>query len=209
MPSPDVPQDPDASPERPDAPPARPLTPKQYRFAEEYLVDLNASAAARRAGYSAHSASVIGYELLQKPAVADLIAQLKKERSERLKCSADRVLEELATVAFSDIRHYGVNRNGQLRRTPGAPHEASRAVQSMKQKYELLETTTDSADDGTETIETIRNATVELKLYDKVRTLELIGKHLGMFVEHVDHTTGGLPVAFTLALGEKGARVIG
>ena len=79
----------------------------------------------------------------------------------------------------------------------------------MKQKYEVIDVTTDTADDGTETIETIREATVEFRLFDKVRTLELIGKHLGMFVEHVDHTSGGLPVAFTLAMGDKGARVIG
>jgi phage terminase small subunit len=201
MPSPDVPQDPDASPVRPEAPPARPLTPKQHRFAEEYLVDCNATAAARRAGYSAHTASVIGYELMTKPHVVELIAQLQKERSERLKCTTTRVLEELATLAFSDIRHYNVTHQGQLRRTPGAPHEASRAIQSMKRKAQIL-----PHEDGEAAV---LEATVEFKLYDKVRALELVGKHLKMFVEHVDHTSGGLPIAFTLALGDKSARVIG
>ena len=196
MSSPVVPQDPDASPERPDALPARPLTPKQHRFAEEYLVDLNATAAARRAGYSVRAASVIGYELMQKVHVVELITQLKAERAARLKCTADRVLEELAALGFSDIRHYGITHEGQLKRTPGAPNEASRAIQSMKRKVTAV------SENGNDE-KKITESAVEFRLYDKVRALELIGKHLGMFIEQVDIKSGGVPIKFTLAIGDR------
>jgi phage terminase small subunit len=189
MDSPDETRDPDAQGDTPA--PAPRLSPRQRRFAEEYICDLNATEAAKRAGYSAHTASEIGYALKNKPQVAALIEQLTAERSARLRVTADRVLEELATIAYSDIRHYGVSRKGLLLRTAGAPHEASRAVMSVKRKSEGFD------------------HTVELKLYDKVRALELLGKHLKMFVDQVDHTSGGLPVTFTLAIGEKRDHAIG
>lgn len=197
MASPDAPHDPDAS----DPTPAPALTPKQRRFAEEYIVDLNAAAAAKRAGYSARTAPQIGYELKNRPEVAALIAELSAERSARLKVTADRVLEELATLAFSDIRHYSVSHQGQLHRTPGAPHEASRAIMAMKRKAQIL-----PHEDGEAAV---LEATVEFKLYDKVRALELLGKHLKLFVDQVDHTSGGLPVTFTLAIGEKRDHAVG
>jgi phage terminase small subunit len=185
-----------SSSDEPYEPSPRPLTARQRRFAEEYLCDLNATAAAKRAGYSAHTASVIGYELTHHPEVAAVIEQLKAERAARLKCTADRVLEELAALGFSDIRHYGITHEGQLKRTPGAPNEASRAIQSMKRKVIAV------TENGNEEKQ-ITESAVEFKLYDKVRALELIGKHLGMFIEQVDIKSGGVPIKFTLAIGDR------
>lgn len=71
------------------------LTAKQQAFCQEYLVDLNATQAARRAGYSPKTADVQGYQLLQKTSVADRISELQAERQERTSVTADCVLKEL------------------------------------------------------------------------------------------------------------------
>jgi len=74
------------------------LTPKQVRFVEEYLVDLNATQAAIRAGYSKRRASEIGHQQLLKPAVAEAIAAAKKTRSERVQVDADYVVRHLVDL---------------------------------------------------------------------------------------------------------------
>ena len=76
----------------------RPLTTKQQRFCEEYLVDLNATAAARRAGYSSRTAEQQGYQLLQIPSVQAAIEALKAARSEATGVTAEYVVERLRAV---------------------------------------------------------------------------------------------------------------
>jgi phage terminase small subunit len=71
------------------------LTAKQEAFCEEYLIDLNATQAAIRAGYSEDTAQQMGSENLSKPVIAELIANLKEERSNRVSVSADDVLRDL------------------------------------------------------------------------------------------------------------------
>ena len=71
------------------------LTPKQKRFCEEYIIDLNATQAAIRAGYSKKTAKEIGYENLTKLHVQDYIKELNSERQERTRITADQVLTEL------------------------------------------------------------------------------------------------------------------
>jgi phage terminase small subunit len=79
-------------------PPVRGLTPKQARFVDEYLVDLNATQAAIRAGYSVKSAERIGLETLARPAVAAAIREAEAARSERVQVSADYVVENLTEI---------------------------------------------------------------------------------------------------------------
>lgn len=76
----------------------RSLTEKQIRFCEEYVVDLNASKAAERAGYSVRSAYSIAHELLKKPEILEKISQLKAEISNRTKVDADYVVGHLKEV---------------------------------------------------------------------------------------------------------------
>ena len=78
------------------------LTAKQQRFVDEYLIDLNATQAAIRAGYSAKTADVIGYENLRKPQIMEIIEQAMQKREKRTEITQDRVLEELADIAFND-----------------------------------------------------------------------------------------------------------
>lgn len=78
------------------------LTQKENRFCWEYLVDLNATQAAIRVGYSKRSASSIGYENLKKQKIQTYINRLMIWRSLRTQVTADRVLEELAKIAFAE-----------------------------------------------------------------------------------------------------------
>ena len=78
------------------------LTEKQKRFVQEYLVDLNATAAAKRAGYSEKSASRIAVELLNKTQVSAEIQKQQAKRQKRVEITQEKVLEELAAIAFAN-----------------------------------------------------------------------------------------------------------
>lgn len=122
------------------------LTDKQKRFVDEYLLDLNATQAAIRAGYSAKTADRIGPELLGKTCVSDAIQAAILARQERTEITQDKVLEELGKVAFEEAS----DRKGS-----------------------------------------------ELRYSSKLRALELVGKHLGMFnmkykIEPADDSSGGV-----------------
>ena len=86
------------------------LTEKQKRFCEEYLIDLNATQAAKRAGYSEKTAFSIGVENLKKPLIQEYLQDLMKYRSERTGVTAEKVIEELEKIAFSDTEITGKER---------------------------------------------------------------------------------------------------
>ncbi len=155
------------------------LTPKQQRFVDEYLIDLNATQAAIRAGYSAKTAQEQSSRLLSNVMVAAAIQVAQSRRSEETGITAKRVLQELAVIGFSDVRHYVVDDNGKIDLAEGAPDSAIRAVSSIKHKVR----TVDRGDDGVETTHE-----VEIKLWDKNTALANAGRHLGMFVDKVEST---------------------
>jgi phage terminase small subunit len=163
------------------------LTPKQARFVEEYLIDLNATDAARRAGYSAKTAEQQGPRLLGNVGVAAAIQAAISARSARTQVTADRVVEELARLGFSDMREFaewgaaGV----KLRNSDTLPDDAARCVAEVSQTI------------------TEGGGSLKFKLHDKKGALELLGRHLGMFNDKLDMTTGGQPMAFTLGIGDK------
>ena len=80
------------------------MTLKQRRFVEEFLIDLNGTQAATRAGYSRRSANRIASEILSKPDVQEAIADGQRSRSERTAVTQDHVLQRLAAIAFFDLR---------------------------------------------------------------------------------------------------------
>ena len=89
------------------------LNPKQERFCQEYLVDLNATQAAIRAGYSHRTARAMGAENLTKPDIRALVAELQKARSERTQITQDQVVTEYAKTAFANLMDYfTVQRDG-------------------------------------------------------------------------------------------------
>ncbi len=141
------------------------MTPKQRRFVEEYLVDLNATQAAKRAGYSAKSASDLGYRLLRNAAVAAAIAKAQYKRAARTQFSADKVVTELAKVAFGDPRRLlSWGPGGVVLRDSSELTEAEAALVS-----EVSETRTASG------------GTRKVKLHCKLAALNALGKHLGLF----------------------------
>jgi phage terminase small subunit len=153
----------------------RPLTPKQARFIQEYLIDLNASQAARRAGYSAKSASDIGQQLLGKPHISRAIAERKRALAEQSAMSAAEVLSELAVLASSNVRHYTVDDRGKLRLADGVPDSAWRAVSSVKHKVRRSH-----QGDGKPPIV---EHDVEYRLWNKNDALSALAKHFGLLVE--------------------------
>ncbi len=156
------------------------LTAKQQRFVQEYLIDLNSTQAAIRAGYNANNADVQGPRLLGNVGIAAAIAEAQAERSRRTEITADNVLRELARIGFSDVmKHYALDESGRVVLTEEAPEGASAAVASMKRKVRTF-TTKDG--DSEETVET------EYKVWDKNTALVNIGKHLGMFVDRHEIT---------------------
>lgn len=151
------------------------LTPRQEMFVAEYLIDLNATQAAIRAGYSAKGADVTGSKLLVNPKVAAAVTAAKAARAEKTGITQDRVLVELALLAFSDHTHYEVDDEGTLELAGEAPDGAHRSIASVKRRIR-----TDK--DGAVTRE------VELKLWDKPGMLRLAGRHVGLFPDRMELT---------------------
>ncbi len=141
------------------------MTPRQRRFVEEYLVDLNATQAAKRAGYSPRSARQTGSELLRNPAVAAAIEKAQAKRAQRTRVSADRVVTELAKVAFGDPRRL-------VSWGPGGVE--------LRESSELTEAEAALVSEVSET-RTAAGGTRRVKLHCKMTALTALGKHLGLF----------------------------
>lgn len=138
------------------------LNERQKRFADEYLIDLNATQAAIRAGYSEKTATKIGAENLTKPDIAEYIERRKKARIDRTQITQDFVLMELMKIATADGTDFAtVGKRNRVTLTPtdDLPPEKRAAVATIKKG---------------------KNG-IEVKTYDKLKALELLGKHLGMF----------------------------
>lgn len=138
------------------------MTDKQKRFCEEYMIDLNATQAAIRAGYSPKTAHQTGAENLSKPVIQNCIAQLQAEQSRRTGVNADRVVRELARIAFANASDLIDPETASVKLD--ASRDDLAAVQSIKVKS--------FGEDGLEH---------EVKLADKLKALDLLGRHLGMF----------------------------
>lgn len=145
------------------------MTKKQKLFVEEYLIDLNATQAAIRAGYSPDTAGSIGGENLKKPEISAAIAKAMAERSKRTGINQDRILQEIAKLALVNIDDVVDLKTGKIKKT--AKKEDLACIQSIKIK---------PTEFGTER---------EIKFYDKKGSLEMAGKHLGMFKDKLELET--------------------
>lgn len=142
------------------------LTPKQKRFCAEYIINLNATQAAIKAGYSQKTARSIGQRLLTNVDIERAIQKEMEKREERTEITQDRVLEELGILGFSNIKDY-------------MEHEAS------DKKFIMFKDINKIPDDKARAIEAIKvnyeKGTIEFKLHSKAKALEMICRHLGMF----------------------------
>lgn len=170
------------------------LTPKQARFVEEYLVDLNATQAAIRAGYSEKTAYSIGQENLTKPEVAAAICEAQDARSKRTEITADRVLKEYAKLGFADLRNavtWRVNSDQVLMNQDGEEISCPANIIEINPSDEIDDDTAAALSE----VSMSKDGTIKIKLHDKKGALDSMAKHLGMFVERHEHSgPGGGPL---------------
>ncbi len=141
------------------------LTLKQALFVEEYLIDLNASAAARRAGYSPKRADAIGFDLLRKAEIQEAIQAAQQERSARTGITADRVIAEIARIAFSDPRQV----------MEWGPHGVV-----VRDSSELTDADAAAVSEVSQTV-TKEGGSMRVKMYNKLDALDKLCKHLGIY----------------------------
>lgn len=153
------------------------LTAKQQRFCEEYLVDLNASAAARRAGYSKRTAHEIGFQNLQKPEIQEVLSELMRQRSERTEIEADAVLQEVAALGFSNITDvvYFEKNFLKVRDFSELPESVKKAIAEVSQK------------DGE----------LKIKMHSKNGALDKLMKHLGLYEKDNSQSKPTVVTGFT------------
>lgn len=133
---------------------------RQDKFIDEYLLDFNAARAAVSAGYGTKNAKSQGWRLLADPEIQAELARRKKALTDELKITQEQVLQELATLDFSNLFDFIEIRDGkEIRFKDDIPLTGQKAVVSAK----------------------IGKAGIEVKLYDKIRALELLGKYTGLF----------------------------
>ena len=155
------------------------ITKKNDVFCEEYLIDLNATQAAIRAGYSPNAAGSIGSELLKKPEIRARIDQAMAERSKRTGINADRVLRELGRIAFLNPKDVIDLNTAEVLGTAVEDDLAVIAGVKVKQTPTEFGTSVER----------------EVKMADKLKALELCGRHLGMFK---DNPEGNAPVTVVI-----------
>lgn len=147
------------------------LTDKQQRFVDEYLIDLNATQAAIRAGYSVRTANEQGAQNLAKLSIQDAISKKMAARSRRTGVNAERVVLELAKVAFAKMTDI-VDSNGKIKED-ASPDDLA-CIESIKYK--------ESDNEYGGSVER------EVKIASKLKALELLGKHLGMWSDKFNVT---------------------
>lgn len=154
------------------------LTDRQRRFAQEFLLDLNATQAAIRTGYSTRTAGQQGARLLKNAKVQAFIADLRSEQAERLSIDADVVLRELLYLARSDVGDM-FDDQGQLLALSDMPEHARRAIASIDVEELVGGSGPDRAQIGW---------TKKVRLWNKPQALELLGKHLKLWIERHELT---------------------
>ena len=142
------------------------LTDKQKKFIDEYLVDLNATQAAMRAGYKEKAAYRTGAENLRKPQIQEEIQKRMQERQQRTEVTQDMVVKELAAIAFARATDYAEVKSGTVRikDTDALSDQQIGAISGIKEGANGI----------------------EIKLNDKEKALELLGRHLGMWNDKLD-----------------------
>lgn len=158
------------------------LNEKQRQFVQEYLVDLNATQAAKRAGYSERTAYSQGQRLLKHDEIQAAIQEARKAQQERTEITADRVLQEYARVAFFDPRKlFGVD--GKPRDVTDLDQETAAALAAL----DVLESF-----EGGEFVGYVK----KYRMASKLHALDALAKHLGLFEKQIQEEGGETGVVF-------------
>jgi phage terminase small subunit len=173
------------------------LRPKQRRFVEEYLVDLNATQAALRAGYSPHTVNQQGPRLLVNVGIQAAIQAAMAARSAQTGITADQVLHELARLAFVDPRKL-YDAHGHLKPISALDDDTAAAIAGL----DVLE-----AWEGPGEARMVAGQTKKLRLWNKPEALKLLGQHLRLFAEVVEQKTA-IEVTLVDRTREANARIM-
>lgn len=155
------------------------LTAKQQRFVDEYLIDLNGTQAAIRAGYSEKTAEQGAVQLLRNTKVRLAVDTAIAERAKRTGVTADRVIQELSRLAFSDLRKV-LDGDGNLKSPQQWDDDAAAAISSI----EVVTKPGETDSDGSRSVLGVS----KIKVWDKNSALEKLGKHLGLYVDRHEVT---------------------
>lgn len=156
------------------------LTDQQRCFVSEFMLDLNATQAAIRSGYSPRTANEQASRLLAQVSVADAVARAKADRAKRTGITADRVLRELAAVGFArlpDVARWGED-DLTLKDSDALTDDDARAIQSVTQVEKVVKTLGQG--------ETLMSRERTIKLHDKVKALTKLGDHIGLWKKEPD-----------------------
>jgi len=151
------------------------LTPKQALFCKEYLVDLNATQAAKRAGYSEDTAKQIGSENLSKPAIAERIQKGMDARAIAVGIDAEMVLAELCKLGTYNVQDFIIEDTDGLRAISDLDRDHAAAI------TEITTRRIAGKNGGDDTI-----IETKVKLADKGQNLERIGRHLKLFTDKTE-----------------------
>lgn len=180
------------------------LNAKQRRFVDEYLIDLNATQAAIRAGYKAKYANTNAPKLLQNTAIAEALSAQMKAREQRTEITQDKVLAELAKIGFADIRN-------ALAWGPEVMVVDEETGETAVSNGVALVPSGKIDDDTAAAISEISQTAqgIKIKLHDKRAALVDIGRHLGMFKDKVEVTgKDGGPIQQTTVTPEQLAEAV-
>lgn len=163
------------------------MTAKQTKFIDEYMIDLNQTKAAIRAGYSPKTANEQASRLLTNVNIQHELQKKQAEQSRRTGITQDRVLNELAKIGFSNMDDFVMwGRKGiNLRESNELSREDAACVQEVSESI------------------TEYGSTTKIKLYDKKSALELIGKHIGLFNDKIQHS-GDIGIKIEVDYGDDG-----
>lgn len=164
------------------------LTKKQKKFCDEYLIDLNATQAAIRAGYSEKTARFIGAENLTKPNIQEYIQQRMNAREKRTEITQDMVLRELAKIAFSNGSDFAKVVTKPRKKMVWNDEIQEYEEKEVEEQFVELIDTDKLPDDKKAAIASIKETKhgIVVESCDKVKALELIGRHLGMFKDKIE-----------------------
>ena len=154
------------------------LSEQQDRFCQEYLKDFHIGNAALRAGYSESSASAAGSRLLKSDKIQERLRYYKRERNKRTEVTLDKVVKEIAKIAFHNVQELLDFFDGKVRFKNLDEIDFPEIIKSIEVKKVKEK-------GGT------YGEIIKIQVYDKVKALELLGKHVAAFTENVDVTSNG------------------
>lgn len=175
-------------------PRTRRLTDKQKAFAREYVIDGDASKAARRSGYSEKTAAAQGFELLRNPLVKAEIARLTDAKVERASIAADEIVEQLANIVRADITDVVSWGMAEVEDDEGLPVTMPDGTPVLRPHITVINS--DRLDRAVTTgiaeVSMTDKGTFKVKMHDKAAAIEKLMRHLGMFEKDNKQVADGL-----------------